>query len=174
MRYLIFDFSDGDDGIASFEAMASTRADEHAAVLAEARQVLDWAHRHFPGRHGPVEDGNAWDHELLTQLFANLVENAARHGPPGTHIKLAGYRVGEAVEVAVADNGPGIPPAQRDKVLRRFHRLDVSRTTPGNGLGLSLAQAVAGLHDTRLELADNEPGLRVVLRFAGASAHRPT
>lgn len=67
MRYLIFDFSDGDDGIASFEAMASTRADEHAAVLAEARQVLDWAHRHFPGRHGPVEDGNAWDHELLTQ-----------------------------------------------------------------------------------------------------------
>jgi len=106
------------------------------------------------------------DQELLTQLFANLVENAARHGPPGTHIKLAGCRVGDAVEVTVSDNGPGIPPAQRDKVLRRFHRLDVSRTTPGNGLGLSLAQAVAGLHDTRLELADNDPGLRVVVRFA--------
>ena len=67
MRYLIFDFSDGDDGIASFEAMASTRADEHPAVLAEAQQVLDWAHQHFPNRHGPVEDGHAWDHELLTQ-----------------------------------------------------------------------------------------------------------
>jgi len=67
MRYLIFDFSDGDDGIASFEAMASTRADEHPVVLAEAQQVLDWAHRHFPNRHGPVEDGHAWDHELLVQ-----------------------------------------------------------------------------------------------------------
>lgn len=67
MRYLIFDFSDGDDGIATLEAMASTRENEHAAVLAEAQQVLDWAHAHFPGRHGPVEDGNAWDHELLVQ-----------------------------------------------------------------------------------------------------------
>jgi hypothetical protein len=67
MRYLIFDFSDGGDGIATLEAMASTREDEHPAVLAEAQQVLDWAYRHFPNRHGPVEDGHAWDHELLTQ-----------------------------------------------------------------------------------------------------------
>ena len=67
MRYLIFDFSDGDDGIATLEAMASTREAEHAAVRAEAEHVLDWAQAHFPGRHGPVEDGNAWDHELLVQ-----------------------------------------------------------------------------------------------------------
>ncbi|MGM9482358.1 hypothetical protein ACS5PN_14300 [Roseateles sp. NT4] len=67
MRYLIFDFSDGDDGIAALEAMASTREAEHEAVLAEAQQVLDWAHAHFPSRHGPVEDGHAWDHELLVQ-----------------------------------------------------------------------------------------------------------
>jgi hypothetical protein len=67
MRYLIFDYSDGDDGIATLEAMASTRAQEHGRVLAEAQQVLDWAHSRFPDRHGPVEDGQAWDHELLVQ-----------------------------------------------------------------------------------------------------------
>jgi len=67
MRYLTFDLSDGDDGIATLEAMASTRAQEHGRVLAEAQQVLDWAHSHFAGRHGPVEDGQAWDHELLVQ-----------------------------------------------------------------------------------------------------------
>ncbi|KQV52790.1 hypothetical protein ASC95_08230 [Pelomonas sp. Root1217] len=67
MRYLIFDYSDGDDGIATLEAMASTRAEEHPRVLAEAQRVLDWAHSQFPGRHGPVEDGQAWDHELLVQ-----------------------------------------------------------------------------------------------------------
>lgn len=112
------------------------------------------------------------DQELLTQLFANLVENSSRHGPSGTHVRISAWRVGDVVEVAVSDSGPGIPPAQRERVLRRFHRLDVSRTTPGNGLGLSLAQAVAGLHDTRLELDDNEPGLRVVVRFVSAPGER--
>ena len=110
------------------------------------------------------------DKELLTQLFANLVENASRHGARSTHIKIAAYRAGGAIEVAVSDNGPGIPLAQREKVLRRFYRLDVSRTTPGNGLGLSMAQAVAVLHDTALQLEDNHPGLRVIVRFDPASA----
>ena len=110
------------------------------------------------------------DGELLAQLFANLVENASRHGARSTHIKVAACRVHGAVEVAVSDNGPGIPAAHREKVLRRFYRLDVSRTTPGNGLGLSLAQAVAGLHDTALRLEDNHPGLRVIVRFESASA----
>ena len=67
MRYLIFDFSDGDDGIATLEAMASTRAEEHGRVMAEAQQVLDWAQAQSPNRHGPVEEGHAWDHELLVQ-----------------------------------------------------------------------------------------------------------
>lgn len=110
------------------------------------------------------------DGELLTQLFANLVENASRHGLRSTHIKIAAYRVGEAVEVVVSDNGPGIPAAHREKVLHRFYRLDVSRTTPGNGLGLSMAQAVAGLHDTELRLEDNHPGLRVIARFGAEYA----
>ena len=101
------------------------------------------------------------DRELLTQLFANLLENASRHSPAGAAISVAARRQGQKVEVIVADNGPGIPAALRAKVLQRFYRLESSRTTPGNGLGLSLAGAVADLHDSPLELGDNQPGLRV-------------
>lgn len=67
MQYLIFELSEGDDGVASLEAMASTRIDSHAAVMAEVQQVLDWAWREFPHSHGPIEEGMAWDHELLLQ-----------------------------------------------------------------------------------------------------------
>jgi hypothetical protein len=67
MRYLTFDLTDSSDDILTLEAMASTREAEHAAVMAEVVQVLAWARVEFGGRQGPVEDGNAWDHELLVQ-----------------------------------------------------------------------------------------------------------
>jgi hypothetical protein len=67
MRYLTFDITDSSDDILTLEAMASTRESEHAAVLVEVGQVLAWAQAEFGGGHGPVEDGNAWDHELLVQ-----------------------------------------------------------------------------------------------------------
>lgn len=67
MRHLIFDLTDSSDDILTLEAMASTRDAEHAAVMAEVEQVLAWARSEFGGRQGPVEDGNAWDHELLVQ-----------------------------------------------------------------------------------------------------------
>ena len=106
------------------------------------------------------------DRELLTQMFANLVENAIRHSPEAAAISLAAARSKEgAVETVVADTGPGIPAALRGKVLQRFFRLEASRTNPGSGLGLSLVAAVAALHDAALELGDNGPGLRVLLRF---------
>ncbi|HTY51358.1 MAG TPA: HAMP domain-containing sensor histidine kinase [Steroidobacteraceae bacterium] len=108
------------------------------------------------------------DRELLMQLFANLLENAARHCPPGTAVHLEAGRDADGVRVTVADRGPGIPADQRQLVLRRFYRLETSRTTPGNGLGLSLAAAVAALHDTRLTLEDNAPGLTVSVRLAAA------
>jgi signal transduction histidine kinase len=103
------------------------------------------------------------DRELLMQLFANLLENAIRHSPSGAHVALVAQRRSDTVEVSVADDGPGIPEALRSKVLQRFFRLETSRTTPGSGLGLSLAAAVATLHDARLELSDNGPGLRVTV-----------
>lgn len=64
MHYLSFDLSEGDDGIVTLEAMASTEAAQHPAVLAEAQRVLDWAWQHFPQGHGPVEEGMDWDHDL--------------------------------------------------------------------------------------------------------------
>jgi len=67
MRYLSFELTEGSDDIFTLDAMASTREAEHAAVMAEAEQVLAWVHAEFGGRRGPVEEGNAWDHELLVQ-----------------------------------------------------------------------------------------------------------
>ena len=70
--------------------------------------------------------------------------------------------------VRVADTGPGIPATERDKVFRRFYRLEASRTTPGSGLGLALVKVVADLHDASAELSDNDPGLRCTVRFHAA------
>jgi signal transduction histidine kinase len=105
------------------------------------------------------------DRGLLAQLFANLVENALRHTPPGTIItlRLSPQSAGAAAEVA--DTGSGIPKDERAMVFRRFYRLERSRTTAGSGLGLSTVGAIAELHHAAIELLDNEPGLRVVLRF---------
>lgn len=105
------------------------------------------------------------DRELLTQMFANLVENALRHCPPGTTIKLSVTRQGDRVVASVADNGPGIPPDEREKVFQRLYRLDHSRSTPGSGLGLSLVRAIADLHGASIALDDCRPGLAVVVSF---------
>ena len=103
------------------------------------------------------------DKALLGQLFANLIENAMRHTPEGSPIEVSVERSGDGARIVVADRGPGIPAAERGNVLRRLYRLEASRSTPGNGLGLSLVEAVTDLHGGRLTLEDNEPGLRVAI-----------
>ena len=105
------------------------------------------------------------DRELLTQLFANIVENAIRHGNGGNVIAVAERKRGDHVVVSVADRGPGIPEAERERVLRRFYRLDRSRSTPGDGLGLALVKAIADLHGASLTLSDASPGLVCTLKF---------
>ena len=124
-----------------------------------------------------VEPGNVvnGDRELLMQALANLLENVLRHTPPGTAItvRVARPGAGAAPELVVEDDGPGIPPEARAQVLRRFHRLDPSRSDGGSGLGLALVAAVAALHEAELGLSDGPGGrgLRVALRFpAGKSA----
>jgi signal transduction histidine kinase len=107
------------------------------------------------------------DRELLMQLFANLIENALRHSPRGASIALAAARIEDRVVVKVIDDGPGIPQSMRGKVLQRFFRLEASRTTPGNGLGLSLVDAIAKMHDAKLELSDAAPGLCVSVALPG-------
>ena len=112
------------------------------------------------------------DEELLTQMLANLVENAIKHTPAGATIRLELSDLAEGAKVVVADNGLGIPEVERERVFEQFYRLDRSRTTPGQGLGLSLVSAVAQLHDVALRLEDNVPGLRVVIDFAAAAPSR--
>lgn len=106
------------------------------------------------------------DRELLTQLLANLIDNAIRHTPAGTMIEVSLDVEQYHPAGVVADTGPGVPADAREKVFRRFYRLDRSRTTTGSGLGLSLVAAVAELHGIAITLADNAPGLRVALDFA--------
>ena len=110
--------------------------------------------------------------QLLAQAVSNLLDNAIKYTPHGGRItlELDGAGPGQAARVTVADSGPGIPAEARERVLQRFVRLDTARASPGNGLGLSLVDAVATLHGARLELSDNEPGLRVALVFPAEGA----
>jgi signal transduction histidine kinase len=108
------------------------------------------------------------DRELLNQLFANLIENAIRHSPAGTRIGVELHNRADRHLAVVWDTGPGIPAGEREHVFRRLYRLERARSTPGSGLGLSLVAAIAELHGARVELADNEPGLRVTVSFPKA------
>jgi signal transduction histidine kinase len=114
---------------------------------------------------GPQFTGNR---QLIVQAVVNLIENAIKYsGKPGAGtvgaISINLVDRADGVDIAVADNGPGIAPEDRERVLKRFVRLEKSRTEPGTGLGLSLVQAVARLHGGGVRLEDNGPGLRVVV-----------
>ena len=105
------------------------------------------------------------DPQLLTQMMANLVENALCHTPSGTQVSIR-LRKGEAsssITLEVADDGPGIPETERLRVFARFYRTDASRSRAGYGLGLSMASAIANLHNGNIILADNNPGLSAVV-----------
>jgi len=103
------------------------------------------------------------DRHLLSQALANLLDNALKYACGG-EIQVRVFRSEKAV-IEVADHGPGIPAADREVVFDRFVRLEPSRSTPGNGLGLSLVRAVAHRHHGTVTLADNHPGLIVRLEF---------
>jgi signal transduction histidine kinase len=128
--------------------------------------------------------------ELLGQSIANLLDNALKYGAPAPMLALAAptapagetvaparaevrvsvKRVGDTVEIAIADRGAGIEAADRLRVLDRFVRLEGARSRPGSGLGLSLASAVAHLHGGAMRLEDNAPGLRVVIELPAKPA----
>jgi signal transduction histidine kinase len=114
--------------------------------------------------------------ELISQAVANLVDNAIKYagtGNSGDAIGITLRGTADGVEISVADRGPGVAPGDRERALRRFVRLEESRSRPGSGLGLSLVAAVAHLHGGSIRLEDNDPGLRAVLRLPthGAAAH---
>ena len=105
------------------------------------------------------------DSELLTQALANLIENAMQHTPAGVTISLQLTARGNHVFLEVADNGPGVPVADRQRLLEPFTRLDRSRSSTGAGLGLSIVQAIARLHGGAIVLGDAEPGLRAIMEL---------
>jgi signal transduction histidine kinase len=110
--------------------------------------------------------------ELVSQALANLVDNAIKYAAPTvpagangvpSEIVVRAAGDGDRILLTVADGGPGIPEADRGRVVQRFVRLEQSRSQPGSGLGLSLASAVAHLHGGELRLEDNGPGLKTTL-----------
>lgn len=106
---------------------------------------------------------------LLAQAIGNLIDNALKFAPNNGHITVSSVRGGDGfIGITVADDGPGIPDHEKRKVTERFYRGDVSRGTPGTGLGLSLVEAIALLHGGRLDLRDNLPGLRATMILAAA------
>jgi hypothetical protein len=107
----------------------------------------------------------AGNRTLISQALANLVDNAIKYTPAGGRVRISIENTASDVAVVVADNGAGIPQEDRERVTERFVRLEASRSSPGSGLGLSLVLAVARLHDAKLDLSDNGPGLRVAIRF---------
>jgi len=102
------------------------------------------------------------DRQLLGQAVTNLIDNALKYGAPGD-VEVSVRRNDAEAEIVVADHGAGIAAADRERALKRFLRLEESRSLPGSGLGLSLVSAVARLHGGSVRLEDNAPGLRVVI-----------
>ncbi len=127
-------------------------------VVAEEKQLDFTTH---------VEDSVSidGDRDLLFQALINLLDNAVKYTPEGGKISISLKQSENAVDIEVADSGPGIPVDERDKVGQRFYRLERSRSTPGSGLGLSLVNAVMHIHHATLWLEDNNPGLKVTLHM---------
>ena len=140
--------------------LAADVAELYEPVAADKGQTLSLETNEDAWVHG--------DRDLLFQAIGNLVDNAVKYTPEGGSITLSVGAEQDAVRIEIADNGPGIPGELHEEVFRRFFRADHSRTSPGSGLGLALVQAVIQLHGAEISLADNEPGLRVSVRLAGA------
>ncbi len=137
--------------------LAGTVVDAFAPSAEDVRQTL-----RLEGDPHVTIDG---DPELLTQMLVNLVENALRHAGEGAVIRVGVGRIQGAPALWVADDGPGVPAAEREKLFDRFYRLERSRSAPGSGLGLALVAAVARLHGAEVRLHDAQPGLEARVRF---------
>jgi len=139
-----------------------------AEIASQIVELFDAAAEEKGGRLSLVGNQHVLvtgDKDLLFDAVANLVDNAIKHGRAAGQVTVEITNSdGEAV-ISVADDGPGIPAHEYQNVSKRFYRLERSRHTPGNGLGLSLVEAVARLHRARTEMLDNLPGLKIRLRF---------
>ncbi len=111
--------------------------------------------------------------QLLAQVLVNLVENALKYVPPDGRVEVGVESTAETITLNVADNGPGVPAEDRERILQPFMRLERDRSQSGSGLGLSLVAAVIRLHRGTMELLDNQPGLIVRCRLPREKNERP-
>ncbi len=147
----------------SLASVMSVLAEAYEDVALENGQTLTLS---FDATDPTVIRG---DRDLLTQLFANLIENAIRHAKGGKSIGMFVYRQNGGVTARIVDDGPGIPNDENEKVFRRLYRLEKSRSTEGTGLGLSMVKAIADLHGATISLANANPGLAATVNFPGTN-----
>jgi len=138
-------------------ALVQDAAELYDAVAEEKQVLIDMQLEAKPLVQG--------DRDLLFQAIINLLDNAIKYSPRAGRIMLQLSQHHHSPVLSIADNGPGIPVEERDKVLQRFYRMDRSRSQHGSGLGLSLVAAVARMHNATLAFADNHPGLIARLDF---------
>jgi signal transduction histidine kinase len=106
------------------------------------------------------------DRMLLKQLISNLIDNAIKHAQRGSLILVKAFEKSDCVHLVVADNGLGLSEIEREEVLRPFHRPQRSHDVPGTGLGLATVKAISDVHNARISLDDNAPGLLVSVVFS--------
>lgn len=142
-----------DRGTCSVQGIVDAAAADLEALLGGRRQRVD---RQVDADAATV----AGDAAKLQDVLRNLLENASNYTPEGSAVEVHARRVGDEVEIAVADNGPGIPEADLPRIFERFYRADRSRSRDpgGTGLGLSIVRHLVGLHGGSLEAANREGG----------------
>lgn len=139
------------------ELLVSDLCESYAPAVEDGGRRLDWSLR----GSGEIEG----DRELVAQAIINLLDNAQIHTAPGTRIEVTLTSDPNRVRLSVSDDGPGVPQADRARIVQRFIRLESSRSTPGFGLGLNLVQAIMRAHGGSMEIGGNAPGLSVSLLF---------
>lgn len=141
-------------------------------VAGEVAELFDAAAEEKGGRVKFESSGRVpvlGDRDLLFDAISNLIDNAIKYGGAGD-VQVTVRNNDHGATISVADRGPGIPLEERKHVLKRFYRIEHSRSSPGNGLGLSLVAAVAQLHGAHIEMGDNGPGLKIQLQFPAAES----
>jgi signal transduction histidine kinase len=154
--------------IEASDRTAGFRCVNLAHLAREVAELFDAAAEEKGGRLSVVAGQPVFltgDRDLLFDAVANLIDNAIKHGRDGGEVTVEVRQENGAAFISIADDGPGIPPGESQQVFKRFYRLEHSRRTPGNGLGLSLVAAVARLHGARIEMTNRAPGLKLSLVF---------
>lgn len=146
--------------------LATELAESFAPSVEDDKRTLLWSIE-----PGVIVEG---DRELLAQAAINMLENAQRHTPEGTVIRLSLVSAGQSACFQVRDDGPGVPKYDLARITKRFARVESARKTPGYGLGLSLVEAVAKLHRGRLTLRNEQPGFSATFELPRILDPRPT